>query len=225
MKNPSDLPQRAKLLRIAPALAVVALLIAALGLGGASLFAFAGDETVFGGSGGDSIGSLPLSAPAGSQSRDVSGPASGQAVIGPLRPSLVLTGREDDLLAVLLDATPNSADATYDVFALPDGRLRLEFYGQLTLLLDQARLMTTPVTAQIRVGATFQGGVATLAVAGDVRGVQALPLGYIPLPLHQLSSSGVLPLGLKWTAHSQGGLRRVLDVLQTGSVIRVQQLD
>lgn len=229
MKHLSYVPQRAsrnESPRFVSGLVVLALLLAAaLSVGGTRLFAFAGNEAVFGGSGGDSIGSLPLSAPGGSHSHGPLDPSSGPAIVGPVRPSVVLTGREEDLIAVLLDATPHSADANFDVFALPDGRLRLEFYGQLTLMLDQARLMATPVTAQIRVGSTFQGGIATLAVAGEVRGAQALPLGYLPLPLQQLSSSGVLPLGLIWNAQSQGGLHRVLDIQQSGSVIHLRQLD
>lgn len=229
MKQSIDLPQRARphgsSWLVSSMAVLVMLLIAALSLGGPRLFAFGGGETMFGGSGGDSIGSLPLTAPGGTQSHGPLDPTSGPSIIGPVRPSVVLTGREEDLLAVLLDATPQSPDANYDVVALADGRLRLEFYGQLTLLLDQGRLMTSPIVAQIRVGSTFQGGMATLAVAGEVRGVQALPLGYLPLPMQQLSSSGVLQLGLRWSAQSQGGLQRILDIHQSGSVIQLQQRD
>ncbi len=191
-----------------------------------SVLAARGEELQFGGTGGDSIGSLPLQAPgAGSQSVGEHGQAGVPTTVGPQRPSIVLTGREADLLAVLLDATPNSADANYAVQQLADGRLRLEFQGQLTLMLDRERLMNTPVTAQIRVGSSFVGGVATLSVGGEVRGVQALPLGYLPLPLQQLSSSGVLPLGMKWRANSLGGQTRTLDLHQAGSVIHVVQHD
>lgn len=233
MRHPFEVAQRSaapRAPRVAPAwiaLSFALLLSALLSVTVArTLFAGGTDELMLGGSGGDSIGSLPLNAPAGSStSVGELGGAGAATAIGPQRPSMVLIGREADLLAVLLDATPASIDANYDVHALADGRLRLEFYGQLSLLLDRERLMNTPVTAQIRIGSTFLGGVATLSVGGEARSVQALPLGYLPLPLQQLSSSGVLPLGLSWRAQSLGGLTRTLDVHQAGSVIHVVQHD
>jgi len=224
MRNPLHSNQRPP--RCSPLAALRASVAGAFVLA-LSLLAVGGDEAMFGGSGsgGDSIGSLPLTAPGGGQSDGSIGEAGAPGLIGPARPSIALTGREADLLAVLLNATPISADANYDVFELADGRLRLEFYGQLSLLLDRERLMTLPVIAQLRIGSTFQGGAATLSVAGEARGVQALPLGYLPLPLQQLSGAGVLPLGLEWRAQSLGGLVREIDVHQTGSVIHVVQHD
>jgi hypothetical protein len=203
-----------------------ALLAALVGLAalttGRTLLASDPNNASFGGTGGDSIGSLPLTAPGGGNN-SIESPDPG--IIGPARPSIALTGTEDHLLAVLLDAVPASVDAGYAVFALPDGRYRLEFYGQLDLVLDRSRLVSTPVTAQIRVGSTFQGGVASLSVAGEVRAVQALPLGQLPFPIQQLSNSGVLNQGLVWRAVSLGGSQRKLDVRQTGAVIRIEQRD
>ncbi len=233
MRHPIEVAQRSDAARASRTAALrtvlsVGLLLTALLVATVARSVFAGgtDALRFGGSGGDSIGSLPLTAPGGgSNPAGEHGEAGAPSTVGPQRPSLVLTGREADLLAVLLDATPASPDANYDVFALADGRLRIEFYGQLSLLLDRERLMTTPVTAQIRIGSSFLGGVATLSVSGEVRSVQALPLGYLPLPLQQLSSSGVLPLGMKWRAQSLTGLTRTLDVHQAGSVIHLVQHD
>jgi hypothetical protein len=201
--------------------AALATLLGIAALAGRNLLANDPNAAMFGGTGGDSIGSLPLMASGGG---NVSGPQE-PGIIGPVRPAITLTGTQAHLLAVLLDASPASDDAGYAVVSLPDGRFRLEFYGQLNLVLDQARLMSTPVTAQIRVGSTFQGGVASLSVAGEIRTVQALPLGYLPFPVQQLSSSGVLSQGLVWRAVSLAGLQRTLDVRQTGAVIRIEQRD
>lgn len=211
--------------RFAPASWGAALLATLVGLAaftGRALLANDPNNASFGGTGGDSIGSLPLTAPGGGNSATQS---QEPGIIGPARPSFALTGTENHLLAVLLDAVPVSPDAGYAVFALGDGRYRLEFYGQLNLLLDQTRLVSTPVTAQIRVGSTFQGGLASLSVAGEVRAVQALPLGNLPFPIQQLSNSGALTQGLLWRAVSLGGSKRSLDVRQTGAVIRIEQRD
>jgi hypothetical protein len=203
------------------ALAAFALVLVA-GLVGRAVWASGqAGEAMAGGTGGDSIGSLPLTAPGGVTAEGGLSPS----IVGLLRPSFALVGSEADLISVLLDATAHGPEAGYCAFALPDGRVRLEFYGRLTLLLAQERLMTKPVTAHVRVGSSFLGGVATLSVGGEPRGAQVLPIGFLPLPLQQLSSSGVLPLGMEWSATAPGGLRRVLDVRQVGALIRVDQRD
>lgn len=189
--------------------------------GGLSVLRGRSGETMFGGTGGDSIGSLPLMSAGGPGANG----SLGENLVGPVRPAFSLTGTQEHLLAAIVEAFPTGADAGYAVVPLPDGRLRLEFYGRVTVVLDHARLMSTPVTGQIRIGSSFQGGVASLEVGGQIRQVQALPLGLLPLPLQQLSSSGVLQLGMVWHAVSLQSAHRVLEIKKIGERVRVEQRD
>jgi len=192
-----------------------------------ALFSRAGeDETLFGGSGGDSIGSLPLVAPGGPAQPESASSNGAVQTVGPLRPAVTLVGSPVDVLAVVISVTAAGPDACYSVINIADGRIRVEFYGRLDLVLDRNRLSTLPVNCQIRIGSTFQGGTAQISVAGEPRSIQALPLGLIPLPLQQLSNSGVLSLGMQWRARSpDGALQRLMNVTQLGAAIRVEQRD
>lgn len=192
-----------------------------------ALFSRAGeDETLFGGSGGDSIGSLPMVAPGGPSQPESASATGPFQTVGPLRPAATLAGSPADVLAVVLSVTAVGPDACYSVTNLADDRVRVEFYGRLDLVLDRNRLCTLPVNCQIRIGSTFQGGTAQISVAGEPRSIQALPLGLIPLPLQQLSNSGVLSLGMQWRARSpDGSLQRLMNMSQVGAAIRIEQRD
>ncbi|MBL8804128.1 MAG: hypothetical protein JNN27_19140 [Planctomycetes bacterium] len=222
MKLPSLVRRRVSQMTNLRGLALAALLSLTCALIGR-----AGEEDIlFGGSGGDSIGSLPMVAPGGPAQPESASSTGPIQTVGPFRPSVTLAGSAADVLAVVLSVSAAGPDACYAVVNLPDGRIRVEFYGRLDLVLDRNRLSTLPVNCQIRIGSTFQGGTAQIFVAGEPRSIQALPLGLIPLPLQQLSNSGVLLLGMQWRARSpEGSLQRVLNVTQSGAVIRLEQRD
>jgi len=215
-------PSRAASRRVRAAIGALSLTLVA---GWAALHALAGETMMGGGggTGGDSIGSLPqaLTASGGT------GPAftDGEATFGPAAPAFSLVGAESDILAAIVDAFPTGVGGSYAVIPVEGGRVRYEFYNRVTLLLDLDRLMTTPVMSQIRIGATFQGAAATLAVGGQVRATQALPIGALPLPLQNLAAAGVLNQGLLWHAVNNAHQHRILELKQLGGVLRIEQRD
>lgn len=175
-----------------------------------------------GGTGGDTVGSLPMmSGPGGSQSE----PDAPISQVGPERPAFALTGLESEVLAAIVDAFPTGPDGRFARIDLPDGRVRYEFHGRMSVLLNRSRMLLGTVRAQTVVGSTFLGGVAQVSVGGVPRATEALAIGIKDLRLQTLDNMGVLVQSLRWHAVSLQNAHRVLVIKSAGNQIRIDQRD
>lgn len=198
-------------------LVVLATAALALILGTGALIADGGDgPSAFGGggTGGDTVGSLPL----------LSIPPPGFEEFGPDKPSLALTGRDEDVRAVVADAygLAEGACCVRVVTEIPE-TYRYEFFGRLVVLVDRGQFQERSVATHLLIGASFQGGLAEIRVGGQLRATQVLHEGLLDLRLRSLDNAGVLNLGLNWHAANVEGVHRVIAVKATNNLIKVEQ--
>lgn len=177
-----------------------------------------------GGTGGDTVGSLPMVVVVPGTEGQKSGSGSG-LIAGPERPAFALTGMESDVLGLIVDAYPTGADGAFARFPLASGRVRYEFYGRMTLVLDRARMLDGLVRGQTVVGYSFAGGVGTLSIGGVPRATEALVIGLRDLQVPALDASGVLTQGLSWHAVSLANRHRILHLNSVGNTIVIDQRD
>lgn len=176
-----------------------------------------------GGTGGDTVGSLPLNMMMpGTGDKAASG---GSLLAGPERPAFALTGMEGDILAAIVDAYPTGPDGCFAKYPAANGRVRYEFYGRMTVVLNRAWMLEGLVRGQTVVGYSFVGGVASVSVGGIPRSTEALTLGIRDLQIPALDSAGILNQGLAWHAVSLANRHRVLYLSSIGNTIRVEQRD
>lgn len=176
-----------------------------------------------GGTGGDTVGSLPLSITApGTGEKTATG--SGQ-IAGPERPAFALTGMEGDILAAIVDAFPTGPDGAYAKIPLANGRVRYEFYGRMAVILKRENMLSGLVRGQTVVGYSFAGGVGTVSVGGLPRASEALVIGVRDLQIPALDSAGILTQGLSWHAVSLANRHRIVHLNSIGNTIRVDQRD
>lgn len=176
-----------------------------------------------GGTGGDTVGSLPLNMMApGTGDKSASG---GSLLAGPERPAFALTGMEADVLAAIVDAYPTGPDGCYAKYPVANGRVRYEFYGRMTVVLNRAWMLEGLVRGQTVIGYSFAGGVASVSVGGIPRATEALTLGIRDLQIPALDSTGILSQGLAWHAVSLANRHRVMYLSSIGNTIRVDQRD
>lgn len=177
------------------------------------------------GAGGDSVGSLPFTAPpppAGTTGANAGEP--GQvATTGPATPIFTLVGTQAELDLVIHDA---QGTGSVTRVVLGNGLVRYEFYGRVTVWLDRSAFQSSFVSAQILIGASFQGALAKLRVDDVLKAKQILLAGSRDMRLHQLLNAGIVDLGLNWHALSPTGVHAILAVdAAPGNLIRVDQRD
>jgi hypothetical protein len=178
--------------------------------------------------GGESVGSLPGTS--GAVPGDVDGQVDPGVAGLPFR--LVLTGRQSDLRALILQAhrleggAPGSWELT--PLAVP-GLARLTFEGAVELKLDRGILERSFTTFSVELGAPFAGGALQLS-AGSLR--RTLPIGAQPIDLRlpQLAWSGLVDRGVSLQASTPGALAGVfaagaarLDITATRDTVRLVQ--
>ncbi|MCY3003906.1 MAG: hypothetical protein NTV21_19090 [Planctomycetota bacterium] len=180
-----------------------------------------------GGTGGDTVGSLPLNmmAPGAGAGTGDKASQGNNAIAGPERPAFALTGMEGDILATIVNAFPTGPDGSFAKYPLPNGRVRYEFYGRMTVILNRARMLEGLVRGQTVVGYSFAGGIGSVSVGGIPRTTEALVVGIRDLQIPTLDSAGVLSQGLAWHAVSLANRHRVLYLNTIGNTIRVDQRD
>ncbi|MBM3987674.1 MAG: hypothetical protein FJ294_06930 [Planctomycetes bacterium] len=176
------------------------------------------------GTGGDTVGSLPMMAPPPSSGIDA-GAVTPSNSIGPDRPAFALVGLESEVLAAIVDAYPTGPDGCFERVVLPNGRVRYLFLGHVDVLLDRAFMSTGRVRAQTVVGLPFVGGVATISVANIPRASEPLALGPKELKIQQLDAAGVLDQVFRWHALSLQSQHRVIYIKAVGTILRVEQRD
>jgi hypothetical protein len=178
------------------------------------------------GAGGDSVGSLPLSAGGPPTGPSRAGPRDGypghQMPAGPATPILSLVGTQAELDAVVFDAYGTGSMASFD---LGNGLVRYEFYGRVTVELRRAQFQTSFVSAQLVIGSSFQGAKAVIKVDGQFKAKHILNEGVRDLHLHQLVQSGIVDLGLNWHARNLQNVHRVIAIDDVGNLIRIDQRD
>jgi hypothetical protein len=206
-------------------LALALALVCGLGAGLVGIGSLQANENPMssGGTGGDTVGSLPLnmSAPGTGEK----GSTGSNLLAGPERPAFALTGMEGDILATIVDAYPTGPDGSYARYPLANGRVRYEFYGRMTLILNRSHMLEGMVRGQTVVGYSFAGGVASVSVGGIPRATEALVVGVRDLQVPALDSSGILTEGLAWHAVSLANRHRILYLSSIGNTIRVDQRD
>lgn len=178
-----------------------------------------------GGTGGDTVGSLPLNLMVPGAGNGETTATGTNAIAGPERPAFALTGMEGDILAAIVSAFPTGPDGCVAKYPLPSGRVRYEFYGRMTVVLNRARMLEGLVRGQTVVGYSFAGGVGSVSVGGIPRATEPLVVGIRDLQIPTLDSSGVLSQGLAWHAVSLANRHRVLYLNTIGNTIRVDQRD
>ncbi len=204
-------------------------LLSALGLGALALAATLGfvgatDQPMqLGGTGGDTVGSLPMMAPPPPSNSGESGSLNN--TIGPDRPAFALVGYESEILAVIVDAYPTGPDGAFERVELPNGRVRYQFLGRMNVLLDRTLMAQGRVRGQMVVGMPFVGGVATLSVANIPRASEPLALGARELKVQQLDASGALDQVFRWHGVSLANRHRVTYIKAVGNILRVEQRD
>lgn len=196
----------------------------AMGLGALAFFSNADAPMSLGGTGGDTVGSLPMMSapPSGGTTGETSSLSN---TIGPDRPGFALVGLEAEVLAAIVDAYPTGPDGCFERVVLPNGRVRYQFLGRMNVLLDRAFMSTGRVRAHTVVGMPFVGGVATISVANIPRASEPLALGSKDLKIQQLDASGVLDQVFRWHAVSLQNRHRVIYIKTVGNVLRVEQRD
>ncbi|MFM7297762.1 MAG: hypothetical protein ACKO4Q_11155 [Planctomycetota bacterium] len=196
----------------------------AMALGALAFFSNADSPMSLGGTGGDTVGSLPMMMPPpGSGATGDAGSLSNS--IGPDRPAFALVGLESEVLAAIVDAYPTGPDGCFERVVLPNGRVRYQFLGRMNVLLNRAFMSTGRVRAQTVVGLPFVGGVATISVANIPRASEPLALGTKDLKIQQLDASGVLDQVFRWHAVSLQSRHRVIYIKTAGNILRVEQRD
>ncbi len=196
----------------------------AMGLGTLAFFSNADSPLSLGGSGGDTVGSLPMMAPP-PPTGTTGETGSLSNTIGPDRPGFALVGLEAEVLAAIVDAYPTGPDGCFERVVLPNGRVRYQFLGRMNVLLDRPFMSTGRVRAHTVVGLPFVGGVATISVANIPRASEPLALGSRELKIQQLDASGVLDQVFRWHAVSLQNCHRVIHIKTVGNVLRVEQSD
>jgi hypothetical protein len=178
--------------------------------------------------GGESIGSLPGTR--GALPGDVDGQVDPGAAALPFR--LVLTGRQSDLRALILQAhrLEGGAPGSWQLTPLEvPGLARLTFQGAVELKLDRRILERSFTAFSVELGAPFAGGAVQLS-AGGLR--RTLPIGAqaIDLRLPQLAWSGLVDRGVCLQASPPTGLASVftagsfrLDLTATADTVRLVQ--
>jgi hypothetical protein len=179
-----------------------------------------------GGAGGDTVGSLPMMAGPGHGS----GGDELEKYLGPVQPAFGLEGLEVEIQALILDAYPLGPDAGFERIPLANGRVRYQFIGRVGLVLDRTLVGQTlvgqgTVRSVAVIGATFHGGMAQIAVGGQVRAQQALLMGVKDLRLAALDDAGVLAQGLNWHGVSPTWQHRVFAVRALDNTIKIEQRD
>ena len=196
----------------------------AMGLGALAFFTNADQPMSLGGTGGDTVGSLPMMAPP-PPTGGSSDSGSLSNTIGPDRPGFALVGLEAEVLAAIVDAYPTGPDGCFERVVLPNGRVRYQFLGRMNVLLDRAFMSTGRVRAHTVVGMPFVGGVATISVANIPRASEPLALGSKDLKIQQLDASGILDQVFRWHAVSLQNRHRVIYIKTVGNILRVEQRD
>jgi hypothetical protein len=178
--------------------------------------------------GGESIGSLPGTS--GAVPGDVDGQVDPGAAALPFR--LVLTGRQSDLRALVLQAhrLEGAPPGSWELTPLEvPGLARLTFEGGVELKLDRRVLERSFTTFSVELGAPFAGGSVQLA-AGGLR--RTVPVGAqsLDLRLPQLAWSGLVDGGVSVQASTPGWLAGVfaagsarLDITATADTVRLVQ--
>jgi hypothetical protein len=176
-----------------------------------------GDGKVFGGGGGDTVGSLPLMSGPGD-------PGSWDPNALPL-PIFALEGTPLEVEACILDAYPTGPDGACRVVRLGQDRVRYEFHGRMTVVLDRPFLRASALLGQVVVATPFGGGVAAIEVGGHARAVQTLEPGVTDLRLRTLERCGALDQGVVWHAVTLLGEHRRIELGARGNLVFVQQRD
>ncbi len=171
-KTREKLPSRLALL--AP-LALCAAVFACLALGARTLLA---------GGGGDAIGSLPCA--------PLPPP---ESMLGEPKPSIVLEG--PSLAAVKALVIDAYGDGYFQVLNLPEGGVRVEVQGRVTVVLDRNGLGVLGVSTGLDVSQGFSSGLGVLIQNQRPVRTQILPAqGDLDLPLQALAASGALDSGI-----------------------------
>lgn len=209
-----------KTLRLGLAAAASCLVLGALG------WSYGDIPAAFGGGGGtsgDTVGSLPMMAAPGSG--DVGVLETSPVDAGPAVPSFALMGEEQDILDMIIDAYPTGPGGGFERIPIGATRARYVFSGRLTVLIDRAKFASGSVRAEILTGASFNGGLASIAVGGTVRAQQILLQGVKDMRLKSLDAAGVLAEGLTWHGVSLDDQHRIVAVKALNNVLRVDQRD
>lgn len=177
-----------------------------------------------GGTGGDTVGSLPMMA--GPNTGPVE-PSPDEVGVhsGPAQPSFSLVGAEESIQALIIDAYPLGVDASFERVPLANGNVRYQFNGRMGLVLDRTLVAAGAARAEIVTGTSFHGGVAQLSVAGHVRAQQALLAGAQDMRLATLDQCGALAKNFVWHAISLADIHRVIAVKAVANQIRIEQRD
>lgn len=195
-------------------LGIAAIAIAlCLGVGRDLTAAGGGDPMMPGG--GDAIGSLPYSTPLS--------PPSGFAS-EPVKPSIVFEGPSVAAIqAVVVDAV---GTGYAELFQLPEGGVRVELQGKVSVLLDRNRLAGSGVKYALDVSQGFSGGLLILT-GGARSSSQWLPAqGDLALPLVELAASGLLDEDvLRMHSISVAGKHHMLEMACSGGILRLLSRD
>ncbi len=195
---------------------LVAVLGLVLALGTGALLAIGdGASTSFGGggTGGDTVGSLPMMFAAPSAPE-----------LGPEKPIVCLVGTDAEVQAAVIDAYATAPDAGYVRVPLDiPNTYRFEFYGRLVLQLDRNIVQLRKIGVRTMVGTSFGGGLVQIRVNGVLRATQMLAPGSIDMRLSTLDAAGVLTQGVNWHAISLAGEHRILVMSALGDEVRIEQ--
>ena len=195
-------------------------LVAAIGAGWLYAAAGSGSGEMFGGGGGDSVGTLPLMA-----SPPEGGSTEILPEINPATPIFTLFGDAAEVQSCIQTAFPTSSTGTYRWVEFENNQVRVEFYGRVHVVLDRAAFLASHVRGVIMVGTTFQGGLARILVGGQLRAVTPLAAGAIDMRLRALDNAGVLDQVFNWHAISPDHRHRVIEVSDVGNEIHIEQRD
>ena len=179
-----------------------------LALGTGVLLAFGG-----GGTGGDTVGSLPMlfAPPTPSE-------------LGPEKPIVCLVGTDAEVHAAVRDAYATGMDAGYLRVALETpNQYRYEFYGRLVLELDRNLVQLRKVSVRTVVGQSFAGGMVQVRVNNVLRATQMLAAGSIDMRVSMLDAAGILEQGFNWHAISLAGDHRILVMSALGDEVKIEQ--
>lgn len=176
------------------------------------------------GGGGDSVGSLPSTAPPGTGSHTSSPSAeAGQNHSGILEaPSLVLRGTNEEIERLVLSIT---GAGHYEVRpGGGPGRSEVVFHGGHTLLLDRTALFDGNARMKIGMAPSFVGGVSSILLSGELVHSEAIGTQPIQMRLGQLAEpGGVAEGGITWRSVSPTRGRRDIRVIASGNIVRIDQ--
>ncbi|HUR28753.1 MAG TPA: hypothetical protein VM509_11245 [Planctomycetota bacterium] len=194
--------------RLLAVMAASAVLCACFALSARTLIAAEGG-TMFGGGGGDAIGSLPFTVPPEGLTAPISSP------------SIVLEGQSlARIQSVVLDAYGEGFAQAFD---LGENGVRVELQGRVTLVLDRNAISLAGVTAALDVSQSFSSGLGIVSVNQRILRTQLLPAeGDLELPLKSLSESGALDTGvMNFHSVSVTQLHHRLDLSCSGGTMRL----